>query len=197
MVRRRALALLGFAVVLAGGASVIALRASGDAGCPPKEKLQNPIIDFHQHPQHYIDVTLTNPNDCYGFDNEPVEITLFAANRHRLISYYGEGPPHEVGVCCNVTLPPRGTWTIRLGDKINSQGADRVTVCNIRVEAIKSVGYDVWKRMPHGGAITGQGSFPPNFRPGYHPPDYTRPVQRLPYDPIWRKPCESPSPSPS
>lgn len=189
MVRRPALALLGLAVVAAGGVGFYTLRASGNDGCPRPEDLQWPVIDYVQQPKHYIDVTLNNPNDCFGFDNEPVEITLFAANRRRAISYTGEGPPHEVGVCCNVTLPPHGTWTMRFGSERHSQGQERLTVCNVRVEALKSVGYDVWKRMPDGGSIIGRGSFPPGFDPDR--------VPSQPHDSTWLVPCESPVPTQS
>jgi hypothetical protein len=192
-VRKLAVGLAGVGLVLAGGAGIYTLSASGSTpGCPRVEKLRDPIIDFTQDPgPDYIDVTLTNPNACYGFRDEPVEITLYGAQGRRFISYFGDGPPHgDVGVCCTVTLPPHGTWTVRLGAKgQNPSGRGRRTVCNIHVEAIKSKGYSVWKRMPDGGTITGHGSFPPKsvFDPDKYPP--------LPDDPTLRTPCESPTPS--
>jgi len=190
---RRPLALTGLLVLLAGGAGTYALRASGDTdGCPRPEDLPWPVIDFRQEPDHYVTVTLTNPNPCYGFDNEPVEITLYGPNRMRGISYTGEGPLHgDVGVCCNVTLPPHGTWTMRFGNQEQPNGSRQWRICNIRVDALKSVGYSVWKRMPEGGHVTGRASFPPDHRPGYLAPDYTRPVPPLSDDPTWREPCES------
>ena len=184
--RRLTLLSIGLGIVLAGGASVYTLRASGASpGCPHREDLATPIIGFEQAPKSYITVTLTNPNACYGFDNEPVEITLFGPNGRRAISYYGEGPVHgDVGICCNVTLPPHGTWTVRLGAPGASQGLDDIRICNVHVEALRSQGYDVWKRMPEGGNITGHGSFPPGWK------DTTKP---LPDDPTWREPCETPT----
>lgn len=189
-------AALGLGLLVAGGASTYVLRASGapnaTPGCPAREDLQNPGIDFVQAPDYYVTVTLTNPNACYGFLDEPVELTLYGLEGRRAISYFGGQAPHgDVGVCCNVTLPPHGTWTIRLGAKgQNPEGRNQYTICNIHVAAMKSKGYDVWKRMPEGGAITGHGSYPPRsvFDPNKYPP--------LPDEPSWRGTCDSPPPTP-
>lgn len=187
MRRLAAVAAVTAGLLAAGGASVYTLRASGASRCPDKADLQNPVISFKQAPKHYITVTLTNPNRCYGFLDEPVELSLYGANGRRLISYYGDGPPHsDVGVCCTVTLPPRGTWTITLGsDRYNGAGLNRIRVCNIHVRALKSNGYDAWKPMPEGGSVTGRGSFPPGFN---------RHVPPIPDDPGWRAPCGTEAP---
>lgn len=186
---RPALAATLGAVLLAGGAGVYTLRTSGAlSGCPGRDDLQPLAVSFRQEPRHYIHVTLTNANDCYGIRDEPVEITLYGPHGRRAISYYGEQAPHgDVGVCCNATVPPHGRWTIRLGAPGASQGLDDIRICGILVEPVNR-DPRVWKRMPQGGDLTGHGSFPPKsvFDPDKFPP--------LPDDPTWRRPCESPSP---
>ena len=192
-----ALAVSVGAVMVAGGARVYTLRASGDPDCPAIKDLHNPVIEFTQAPHYYTTVTLTNPNACWGFDNEPMVISLYGPNGRRAITYTAGCCPHsDVGICCNITLPPHGSWTIRLGSKVNDQGASDVRVCNVHVEPRAHRDATLWKRMPDGGAITGHGSFPPGFRPGYLAPDYMTPVPVLPDDPTWRDSCDTPSPIP-
>lgn len=183
---------LGLGIVLAGGAGVYTLRASGggpdaEPGCPDRDALRPPVLSFQQAPLYYTTVTLTNPNACYGLLDEPVEISLYGPRGRRAISYYAYGGAHsDVGVCCTVTLPPRGSWSIRLGAKGASQGLEDIRVCGLRVDPLKNRDVKtLWRRMPDGGAITGHGSFPPGFKP--NPP--------LPDDPTWREPCDSPTPA--
>lgn len=182
------LGLTAAVMVAAGGASVYTLRASGATACPDREDLLPPIMSFEQAPNYYVTLTLTNPNPCYGFLDEPVDISFFGPHGRRAISYFqvadGTGPVHgDVGVCCTVTLPPRGSWTMRFGNEINNQGRRQVRLCGVRVEPRRSEGLDVWKRMPEGGAITGKGYFPPGWK------DTAKP---LTVDPSWRDPCGSP-----
>jgi hypothetical protein len=191
--RRLTLVAAGLGVVLAGGAGVYAVRALGDDGCPSRKDLKHPVTDFTQAPRDYITVTLTNPNACFGFKDEPVEIDLFRADGAQAISYFeqakGNGPAHsDVGVCCEVTLPPHGTWTIRFGGtRALYLGYEDVVICNIHVQAMKSLGYSVWKRMPDGGRVMGHGSpAPPSFH--WHP------VPR--HANVWPKVCPSGSPAP-
>jgi hypothetical protein len=172
------------------------LRASGGPpdvtpGCPNRKALRPPVLSFKQAPLYYTTVTLTNPNACYGLMDEPVEISLYGPHGQRAITYYGDGDPHgDVGVCCTVTLPPHGSWSIRLGAKGESQGLEDIRICGLHVEPLKNKDVTtLWQRMPDGGAITGHGSFPPKseFDPAKFPP--------LPDDPTWREPCDSPAPS--
>jgi hypothetical protein len=188
-VRRVAITVaIAVGVVAAGGASVYTLRASGSPGCPSRKNLRNPTVEFTQAPRYYVTVTLTNPNDCYGFQDEAVEVTFFGPHGRRAISYFeyasGRGPIHgDVGICCRVTLPPHGTWTMRFGSRINDQGQSQLRICNIHFQVMGSQGYDAWKRMPAGGAFTGQPSFPPGWK------DTAKP---LTIDPTWRDACDAP-----
>jgi hypothetical protein len=176
---------VGIGVVLvAGGARIYTLRASGNGGCPAIKDLHNPVISFQQARRYYVTVTLTNPNACWGIDNEPMAITLYGPNQRRAITYTGGCCPHsDVGICCNVTLPPRGTWTVRLGNKIVHAGSENYRICNVHVEPLVHRDVSLWKRMPEGGSIVGHGSFPP--RSVFDPTK----TKSLPDDPTWRAPC--------
>jgi len=190
---RRLTLLLGLSLGLVGTATagVYAIRVTRDDGCPSRESLAVPRTEFRQE-RYYTVVTLRNENRCYGFDDEAVDITLFGPHHRRAISYWeyagGRGPVHgDVGICCRVTLPPGGTWRIRLGSPKASQGSESIRVCNVQVRMMRDAGLGVWTRMPPSSAtITGRGVFPPGWKSTAKP---------LPDDPTWREPCETMPPS--
>ncbi len=192
MVRPQPLRLFAaVSLIAAGGAGLYALGATSSDGCPRKKDLRPPTISFEQAETGFVTVTVHNPNRCYGFRDEPIDISIYGTpDMRRAISYYADGAPHsDVGVCCRMTLPPQGTWSIRLGStSVNRLGKRELRICNIRFELPRNKGDDALVRMPEGGAITGRGSFPPDFTPKTSPP--------RPYEPSWHLPCETPRPSP-